>query len=143
MRLTLTLALLVLSPLTTAAQSLEGAWTLEQMEVTGGDRVGTFTPPELMIFTKTHYSFMWISANVPRPQLRDGATTVERLAAFTAFFGNGGTYTLEGSTLTMQVSIAQIPNTMNTSGNIEVRFERDDTMWLTLGNGIQKWMRAE
>ncbi len=112
------------------------------MEITTGDRAGTFTPPGLMIFTRTYSSFMWISATGPRPQLRDGATTVERLAAFTAFFGNGGTYNLDGSTLAFRVAIAQIPNSMNTSSSIEVRFEGDDTIWLTLGRGVQKWIRT-
>lgn len=44
-----------------AAQSLVGAWTLEQTELTGGDNPGTRTGQSgLMIFTETHYS--WVQA---------------------------------------------------------------------------------
>ena len=140
---TVTLAILVLSPLTSAAQSLVGAWTLEQMEVTSGDNVGTFSSPGLMVFTGTHYSLMWIRATEPRPQLREDDADADRLASLRAFAASGGTYTLDGSTLTAQVSLAPAPNSMNTSVSTGVRFEGDDTVWLTLGNRVLKWVRAE
>ena len=103
----------------------------------------------LMIFTATHYSTMNVRGSGPRPQLAENATDAERGAAFTPFTANGGTYTLSGTTLTLRRSIAKSPNRMNTTSTAEVRFEGDDTVWLTLrvANGtinvIQKWVRAE
>ena len=66
-----------------------------------------------------------------RPQLGENATDAERLAAFTPFIANGGTYTLDGSTLTLQLSVAKNPNAMNATRTSEVRFEGDDTVWFT------------
>lgn len=131
-----------------AAQSLVGAWTLEEAEVTGGNNPGTFTGLSgLMIFTETHYSQVFVIGN-ERPQLGENATDAERLAAFAPFIANGGTYTLDGFTLTLQHSVAKNPNAMNVTRTNEVRFEGDDTVWFTSEPvpGIdvtQKWVRAE
>ena len=114
-----------------AAQSLVGAWTLEEAEITGGDNPRTFADRSgLMIFTATHYSQVYVTGN-ERPQLGENATDAERLAAFTPFIANGGTYTLDGSTLTLQLSVAKNPNAMNATRTSEVRFEGDDTVWFT------------
>ena len=143
-------ALLVLFPLSAAAQSLVGAWTLEQVEVTGGDNPGTFTQrPGLAIVTATHYIRMNVLGNESRPLLGENATDAERLAAFTPFSAHGGTYTLDGSTVTVNTTIHKNPNAMNRTFPVEVRFEGDDTFWLTfqVGGGTidvtEKWVRAE
>ena len=84
MRQALIVVTVVLStfvPLTAGAQSLVGAWTLEQTEVTGGNNPGTFTGQSgLMIFTATHHSTMNVTGSGTRPQLDENATDAERLA---------------------------------------------------------------
>ena len=133
-----------------AAQSLVGAWTLEQTEITGGNNPGTFTErPGLALITATHYMRMHVLGSGTRPLLGENATDAERLAAYTPFAATGGTYTLEGSTFTGQLSIAKNPNNMNATVTAEMRFEGDDTIWATYQlaggaiNVTEKWVRAE
>ena len=101
-----------------------------------------------MIFTSTHYSWVSARGNPLRPKLSENATDAERLAAFTPFIANAGTYTLNGSTLTKRVVVAKIPNNHNMTETSEVRFESDEVLWVTyqsLSNidVTEKWVRAE
>ena len=141
-------ALLVLSPLTAAAQLLVGAWTLEQTEVTGGDNPGTFTGlAGLAVFTERHFSLMREEGTGPRPPLAGIVTDADRFAASSRFTANGGTYTVDRSTFTRHNSIAKHPNGMNLVRTIAIRFEGDDTIWFTYQppglNVTEKWVRVE
>lgn|GEM_PF-6352001 len=67
-----------------------------------------------VIYTDTHF-IEAVSRGVadddgPRPKLSVNPTDSERYAALRRFYANGGTYTLESSTLVRQIQIAENPN---------------------------------
>ena len=95
----LAVALVALSPCTASAQSIEGAWRLAEYSSPDGP---TYTePPSLMIFTDGYYSRVFVRTNDTRQPLTEASTDADRVAAWTPFVSNSGTYTLSGSTLTV------------------------------------------
>jgi hypothetical protein len=102
-----------------AAQSssrgpLEGAWKVAEIVVTGADASNTPNPqPGLSIFTRTHYSFLWVPGNQPRTLFRaEDPSNEEKIMAFDSFVGNTGTYEVSGTTLTIRPMVARFPNCM-------------------------------
>jgi len=102
-----------------AAQSssrgpLEGAWKVAEIVVTGADASSTPNPqPGLSIFTRTHYSFLWVPGNQPRTLFKaEDPTNEEKIMAFDSFVGNTGTYEVSGTTLTIRPMVARFPNCM-------------------------------
>ena len=102
-----------------AAQSssrgpLEGAWKVAEIVVTGADASNTPNPqPGLFIFTRTHYSLMWVPGNQPRTLFKaEDPTNAEKTVAFDSFVGNTGTYEASGTALTIRPMVARFPNCM-------------------------------
>lgn len=102
-----------------AAQSssrgpLEGAWRVAEIVVTGANASNTPNPqPGLLIFTRTHYSFMWVPGNQARTLFKaEDPTNDEKMTAFDSFIGNTGTYEVSGTTLTTRPMVARFPNCM-------------------------------
>lgn len=98
----------------TARQPMEGVWKVSEIVVTGADASAVTSPqPSLLIFTRTHYSMMYVPGNKPRALKKaEDATTDEKLAAFDSFVANSGTYEVAGSTLTIRPIVARDPNYM-------------------------------
>ena len=96
----------------TAKQSIEGVWKVSEIVVTGSGASTISSPqPGLFIFTKGHYSLMYVPGNAPRALKKaETATTDEKVAAFDSFLANAGTYERAGSTLTIRPSVARDPN---------------------------------
>ena len=112
-------ALLVLCTITVSAQtstkqSIEGAWKVAEIVVTGQDAGDVTNPqPGLLIFARKHYSMMWIPGNQPRSLFKaDPPTNEEKIAAYDSFVANSGTYELTGDTLTLHPIVARSPNFM-------------------------------
>ena len=87
----------------TARQPLEGVWRVTEIVVTGAE-TGTIASPQpsQVIFTKTHYSMMYVPGNKPRSLSKaENATDAEKLAAYDSFVANTGTYEVAGATLTI------------------------------------------
>src|SRR6267142_4030788 len=111
--------LLVMFSVTVAAQSgsrrsLEGAWKVAEIVVTGPDAFTTPNPhPGLFIFTRTHYSVLLVPGKQPRALFKaETPTTAEKIAAFDSLAANTGTYEISDSTLTVRPMVAKIPNCM-------------------------------
>ena len=145
-------AVFLLFPVVSTAQSLVGAWTLEERVVTGGPNAGTLTAsqPSLRIFTETHFSRMYVwPVNEPRPrrEVGDSLSDAERLASLGSVRANTGSYELSGSTLTEHRVVAMSPVAMTAPGTFEVRLE-GDSLWLTSQNpdgtvtSTEKWARV-
>ena len=117
-----------------AKQSIEGVWRVSEIVVTGAGASTISSPqPGLFIFTRSHYSIMYIPGSKPRALKKaEAATTVEKIAAFDSFLANAGAYELAGSTLTIRPIVARDPNYMVGGFNkYEVRI---DGKTLTLTN---------
>lgn len=113
------LLLVTMLPTMLAAQSssrgpLEGAWRVAEIVVTGADASNTPNPqPGLAIFTRTHYSFLWVPGNQPRTLFKaEVPTNDEKITAFDSLVGNTGTYEVSGTTLTIRPMVARFPNCM-------------------------------
>lgn len=112
------LMVLMLSTMLTAQSGsrgpLEGAWKVAEIVVTGADASNTQNPqPGLFVFTRTHYSLMWVPGNQPRTLFKaEDPTNEEKVMAFDSFVSNTGTYELSGTTLTIRPMVARFPNCM-------------------------------
>ena len=137
-------ALVALSPCMASAQSIEGAWRLAEYSSPAGP---TYTEPaSLMIFADGYYSRVFVRTNDTRQPLTEASTDADRVAAWTPFVSNSGTYTLNGSTLTMLAAVAKMPSTNRTPTTLEFRIE-GNTLWLEgsaegVANTTQRWVRA-
>jgi len=114
------------------APSLQGAWRVTEVTVTGDGATANKSPqPSLYLFTKQHYSMILVRGSSPRKLYPDAAnpaklTDVEKLArfqAFDAFTANTGTYQLSGTTLTTHPVVAKAPGFMGTTQIREFKIE--------------------
>lgn len=122
--------------------SLEGAWRVTEVVVTGANASTNKTPqPGLYLFTKKHYSVVSVRGVAPRkdiPAAKDAAnlTDAEKMARYEAwdpFTANAGTYEVKGNTLTTRAIVAKNPSVMGGEG--QTREFKIDGKTLTL---IQK-----
>ena len=104
------LTALVLSvPSEGVAQStpLEGAWVINSW---GGEAA----QPGLWVFTKTHYSAMFVLGDEARAGYEgENQTDEEVLAAYGPFIANSGRYEVDGDQLTTRAFVAKDTNYMN------------------------------
>ena len=128
------------APAVAAGPSLEGVWKRVEVVVPEGQpNAGTHTTdvqPSLEIFTKSHYSIVFVQSYAPRPALSDKPTDAEQLAAFQPFGATSGTYKLDGATLTLTAIVAKSPNGMTGQPNanpIVIEWAGDD-VWFTVTN---------
>lgn len=111
------------------ADKLVGVWKLIEVKLPQmGDRdAQTITDPgtSIDIFTKQHYMYMGVRGEKPRPNLPQNPTDAQEIQAFRPFDGEGGTYEVEGSTITYHRIVAKNPNDMNSQESYtqDFRFE--------------------
>lgn len=92
---------------------IEGVWKI--VEWVEGGRTITSVQPSLFIFTKGHYSMLFLQTDQPRPgfpapQNRQNLTDAEKLARFEhwrPFTAASGTYQVSGTTATLHPIIAK------------------------------------
>lgn len=134
--------LIVLCPATAMSQSIEGVWTVDEIIIGGGPEEGRHTSgiqPMLFIFTKSHYSSMFVHGFEPRKLFDDDTTDAERLAAYDAVTANTGRYEIQDSKLTFVPSVAKAPNGM-TGRSYTRDIEWDgNTFWLSFINNAGGW----
>ncbi|GMR11988.1 MAG: hypothetical protein BMS9Abin29_0174 [Gemmatimonadota bacterium] len=122
---------------------IEGAWVVQSYESADGETLDA--QPGLYIFTRTHYSTMFVPGSEPRAGYEDGNMTDEdRLAAYGTIIANSGRYEVDGNEVTTRAYVAKDPNYMgafpdNTS-TYTFRVE-DDTLYLTFANGSKATLR--
>lgn len=100
-----------------AAQSnIRGVWQLTEITMSGKYAMSMkVTQPSLYIFTKKHYSKMYIGGDKPRPMLDDynKATKEELYSIFVdGFDANAGSYEVAGGRLTLHTIVAKSPSDM-------------------------------
>jgi hypothetical protein len=105
-------------PTATASPLVKGTWKVVEQFVRspGGEwTVGAIPYLSLYIFTDRHYSYMFAPGAAPRRLFAgDGnqPTDAEKVAAYNSFVAGSGTYTLTGSTLTLNAVLHKNPNEM-------------------------------
>jgi hypothetical protein len=126
-------AFMSISALAQGKSGVEGVWQLSEMSGTVSDgKVHTeaATQPSMYLFTKSHYSIIYVAADKPRMMMEDynKATKEELLETFVhQFIANAGTYDVKGGKLTLHPTVAKSPGymkegtwsayTMKVSGN--------------------------
>jgi hypothetical protein len=128
MRRLLLAALVLLMPVVVLAQakapSIEGVWQISSVVSTGANALNNpKAQPSLIIFTRTHYS--WISVNgtdarpnAPAPKDPNKPTNAEKLAAFAMWdplTAQSGTYQFTGTMLTRRPTVAKNVAVMTTN----------------------------
>jgi hypothetical protein len=110
-----------------AAQGkLEGVWKIAEFStaVSSASTITTTAQPGIFIFTKKHYSIMFISSDKPRPNLPlQNATDAQRVAAWGPFSANSGTYEIKGTTLTTHPLVAKHPAVMKPGAFVTYDFK--------------------
>lgn len=115
-RSAIVLAVMLLTPVLGAAQSIEGVWRMVEREIVGGDNQGVesgdMIQPSLLIFTQGHFAWLLDLADSPRVAIPE-ATDAEIVAIITPLSIAGGTYQFDGRELRYHREI-----TMNPAGSL-------------------------
>jgi len=146
-----TTVLIVRASAAALGQSIEGVWKPVVITIDSGASRGRHTTdvqPGLMIFTKRHYSMLFVQGFAPRPQLSDNATDQELGRVYAPFTANAGTYQRNDSTITFTPTVAKVPSVMSGQGFIFPVRARGDTLWIVGGPGAisgqqATWIRIE
>ena len=126
----------VVSAQSSSKKSIEGVWKVTEIAITGAEASNISNPqPGLIIFTKTHYSVMWVPGNQPRSLFTgEDPTDQEKIAAYDSFVANSGTYEVAGETLTLHPVVSRSPNFM-AGGAAKNQFRIEGTtLWLIQKN---------
>lgn len=95
---------------------VEGVWSLTEITSTGPNgSTKQMSQPSMYLFSKKHYSIIYVSSTDPRPEIPDSSTaTAEQLrnVFVNSFIANAGTYELKGGKLTMWPMVAKSPGYM-------------------------------
>ncbi|MGB7210608.1 MAG: hypothetical protein WBD27_18275 [Pyrinomonadaceae bacterium] len=108
-------AAMVLS-VSTFGQKIEGVWSLTEITTTGaGGSTKQMSQPSMYLFTKKHYSIIYVSSDAPRSATADSSKmTAEELrnVFVDSFIANAGTYELKAGKLTVRPMVAKSPGYM-------------------------------
>ncbi len=121
--------------MTTQVSAVEGVWKL--VHVTTAEQDFDTTRPSILIFTARHYAALDVRGAEPREPFPEEPTDEQRLAAWSRFFANAGTYEVRGNEIHTKVIVARSPNLTAEQAERSSTFELDgDTMVRTLSNGV-------
>lgn len=102
------------APTAQRASPLEGAWKLVESSLGNSDTVSVNRSPQpgLVLFTRRHYSLMYVEGTAPRKPFVDpfGATDAEKLVAFDTFAGHTGTFAVNDSVVEMTIVVSKNPS---------------------------------
>jgi len=134
-----------------AGQTIEGVWKPVEVVVDSGPVRGRHTTdvqPGLLVFTRRHYSMMFVQGFAPRPLPGDSATAEQVALLFIPFTANAGTYQRTDSTVTFTPMVAKHPAVM-AGGPFTLKIRvKGDTLWGrgapgTSGGQTWTWVRVE
>ena len=97
-------------------KSIQGVWQISEVTTTGPDgKTEKATQPSMYLFTKNHYSIIYVASDKPRPMMEDynKATKEELMDIFVNdFIANAGTYEVKAGKLTVHPMVAKSPGYM-------------------------------
>ncbi len=128
-------AFLAFRPMTTEVTAVEGVWKMIHVTTAEGDFDAT--QPSILLFTAGHYAALTVRGTEPRETFPEEPTDEQRLAAWSRFFANAGTYEVTGNEIHTKVIVARDPNATAEQVERSSTFEVDgDTMVRTFSNGV-------
>ena len=109
-------AVMSVSAFAQGKSGIEGVWQLADVTTTGTDgKTMKVTQPSMYLFTKTHYSIIYVNSDKPRAVMEDysKATQEELLSIFVNdFVSNAGTYEVKAGKFTVHPMVAKAPSYM-------------------------------
>jgi hypothetical protein len=124
-----------------SAPSLTGVWKIVEVVMTGANAATITNPqPNLVIFTKGHYSHLGVMGEQPRPRFEPAKdptklTNAEKIARYeqwSPFIANAGTYEVKGRTLIRRPLVAKNETVMAKNSSLEGEFKLEgNTLWVT------------
>jgi len=105
--------------------TLQGAWKVTEFStsISSASKITTTAQPGIFIFTKKHYSIMFLSIDKPRPEVPPkNPTDAQKVAAWEPLSANSGFYEINGTTLTTHPLIAKNPAVMKPGGFVTYDF---------------------
>ena len=119
--------------MTTQVSAVEGVWN----HVTTAEGDFDATQPSILLFTAGHYAAVSVRGTEPRETFPEEPTDEQRLAAWSRFFANAGTYEVRGNDMHTKVIVERNPNATAEQVERSSTFEVDgDTMVRTFDNGL-------
>lgn len=97
------------------AQSIVGVWKLTEETTTGeGGKTRAITQPSIFIFTKGHYSIMWVTSDKERALVDSRLAAADELRSIyvDSFVANSGKYDYVRGKLSLWPSVAKSPSVM-------------------------------
>lgn len=98
------------------SKSIQGVWKINEITTTGANgKTIAVTQPSMYLFTKTHYSIIFVSGDKPREVMDDyrKATQEQLFSIFVDdFVANAGTYEVKAGKLTVHPMVAKAPSYM-------------------------------
>ena len=130
------------SPHTAASArfDIRGVWKVTELawSTPGGDWEIHKVYLSQYIFTKRHYTYMYVPGAGPRKRFvgdPNRPTDAEKVEAYNSFIAASGTYTLSGQTLALQRLITKNPNEMDGNTLIyTVEFVDSNTLRMVVSN---------
>jgi hypothetical protein len=97
------------------AQKIEGVWSITEVTTTGPNAATEkSTQPSMYLFTKKHYSIIYVASDKPRNMTDSSKMTADQLRKVfvESFIANAGTYEFKAGKLTMHPMVAKSPGYM-------------------------------
>jgi hypothetical protein len=115
--------------------TLQGAWKVTEFStsISSASKITTTAQPGIFIFTKKHYSIMFLSIDKPRPEVPlQNPTDAQKVAAWGPLSANSGSYEIKGTTLTTHPMMAKNPAVMKPGAFVTYDFKiQGNTLLLT------------
>jgi hypothetical protein len=115
--------------------TLQGAWKVTEFStsISSASKITTTAQPGIFIFTKKHYSIMYLSTDKPRPEIPlKNPTDAQKVATWEPLSANSGSYEINGTTLTTHPMIAKNPAVMKPGAFVTYDFKiQGNTLLLT------------
>ena len=114
----LLIVVLSVSAFAQSKKGVEGVWQISEITMTGSDgKVMNMkaTQPSMYMFTKNHYSIIYVQSDKPRDVMEDySKATQEQLFSIFVddFVANAGTYEVKNGKLTVHPMVAKSPSYM-------------------------------
>ena len=132
------LAVLMVVQSASAQGKLEGTWKYVEVIPPGPDAKPIPVQEGLLIFTKNHFSMIFVSGDKPRPALpQQNATDAQRVAAWTPLNVGAGTYEVNGNTYTAKSLVSKNPGGTGPDAWITVEFKIDGNTLITTPKAVK------
>jgi hypothetical protein len=114
-----------------AQGKLEGVWKYSEIVPPAPNAKPIPVREGLLIFTKKHFSMMFIPGVNPRPDLPENATDAQKVAAWEPLNAGSGTYEVKGNTYIAKGIVGKDPGSTQPDLFITVEFKIEGDTLIT------------